>query len=65
MEKREGKGHERGKETVITGVAVSLDGSRVYVADSGNHRIKVRQEKDSSSLRLPRLVKEEDITAVE
>lgn len=24
-----------------TGVAVSLDGSRVYVADAGNHRIKV------------------------
>ena len=26
-----------------TGVAASLDGSRVYVADAGNHRIKVRQ----------------------
>ena len=28
-----------------TGVAASLDGSRVYVADAGNHRIKVRQKK--------------------
>ncbi|XP_069160839.1 tripartite motif-containing protein 3 isoform X2 [Procambarus clarkii] len=38
---QDGRRYTKSEFNEPTGVAASLDGSRVYVADSGNHRIKV------------------------
>lgn len=44
---QDGRRYTKSEFNEPTGVAASLDGSRVYVADAGNHRIKVGHPRSS------------------
>ncbi|XP_076066660.1 uncharacterized protein LOC143040014 isoform X2 [Oratosquilla oratoria] len=47
---RDGHRYTKSEFTEPTGVAASLDGSKIYIADAGNHRVKVFTEEGTRVL---------------